>query len=154
MGLRGPAPKPSVIEIAEGCPGKRAVNRREPQPHMIRPKMPKHLDQRARREWRRLAPLLERMRVLTEADGIALSALCADVSIMEQTQESISKSGLLTKNQKTGHIHQNPLLQVLATTTDRVMRGLREFGLTPAARSRLTTYSEASSDPLEAALCG
>ena len=30
MGYRGPTPKPSVIEIAEGRPGKRPINEREP----------------------------------------------------------------------------------------------------------------------------
>ena len=32
MGLRGPAPKPSAIERAEGYPGKRKRNTEEPQP--------------------------------------------------------------------------------------------------------------------------
>ena len=73
MGYRGPTPKPSVIEIAEGCPRKRPVNRREPMPRTVAPKCPAHLDELAQKEWRRLVPILRRMRVLTEADGMALA---------------------------------------------------------------------------------
>lgn len=146
MGLRGPAPKPSSIEQAEGNPGKRAINHREPKPRAGRPKMPKYLDVRARKEWKRLCPVLERMRVLTEADGIALANLCVDCSLLQQAQESLGKTGLLTKTAKTGVIHQNPLLNVVGVTTDRVTRGLREFGLTPASRSRVQATEEAKDD--------
>ena len=38
--------------------------------------MRKHLDRDARREWRRLVPLLMTMRVLSESDGLALASLC------------------------------------------------------------------------------
>lgn len=82
MGYRGPIPKPTVVEIAEGCPGKRAVNRREPQPRVRIPKCPAHLDPRAREEWKRLVPILRRMRVLTEADGMVLANLCQSYSTM------------------------------------------------------------------------
>jgi len=75
VGNRGPAPTPTVIRKAEGNPGKRPFNDREPQPRAIRPKMPKHLDPRAKKEWKRLCPMLERLHVLTEADGIALANL-------------------------------------------------------------------------------
>lgn len=155
MGLRGPAPKPTAIEEMQGRPGKRAVNRREPQPHLGRPKMPSYLDKRARKEWKRLCPILERMRVLTEADSIALANLCVDYSLLQQAQESLAKTGLLTKTPKSGVIHQNPLLNVVAVTTDRVTRGLREFGMTPSSRSRVQAApQDPRMDAMEAALCG
>jgi P27 family predicted phage terminase small subunit len=153
VGDRGPAPTPTVIRKAEGNPGKRPFNEREPQPRAIRPKMPKHLDERAKKTWKRLCPMLERLRVLTEADGIALANLCVDYSILLQAQEALAKAGLLTKTQKTGVIHQSPLLNIMAVTTDRVTRALREFGLTPASRSRVAATAEPSMDDLEAKLC-
>jgi phage terminase small subunit len=57
-----------VIEIAEGRPGRRPINGREPQPRAKTPKCPDYLDVRAKEEWRRLVPILKRMQVLTEAD--------------------------------------------------------------------------------------
>jgi P27 family predicted phage terminase small subunit len=149
----GPPPKPTAIRKAEGNPSRRPFNDREPQPDVVRPPMPRHLDKFARKEWKRLCPMLERMRVLTEVDGTALANLCVDVSILHQAQESLAKTGLLSKTAKTGMIHQSPLLNIIAVTTDRVTRGLREFGLTPASRSRISVSPDSSMDSLEAKLC-
>jgi P27 family predicted phage terminase small subunit len=148
----GPPPKPTVIRKAEGNPGKRPFNDKEPQPNVVRPRMPKHLNELAKKEWRRLCPLLERMRVLTEADGIALANLCFDYSILIQAQESLTKTGLLSKSGRSGMIHQSPLLNVVAVTTDRIARSLREFGLTPASRSRIQMIDESGDDDLMALL--
>jgi P27 family predicted phage terminase small subunit len=146
MGLRGPAPKPSAIEKLEGNPGHRAINTREPMPAPGEPKMPAQLDAAARMEWRRLVPILQRMRVLTEADGLALANLCADVSLLMRAQESLAKTGLFIKNPKTEMVHQNPVLNLIRVTTDRVTRGLREFGLTPASRSKVQAVEETKDD--------
>jgi P27 family predicted phage terminase small subunit len=121
----------------------------------VRPRMPRHLDKIARREWKQLCPMLERMGVLTEADGIALANLCVDYSILQQAQESLAKVGLLSKTEKTGMIHQSPLLNIIAVTTARVMRGLREFGLTPASRTRVTAAESRDwPDAIERILAG
>ena len=69
MGLRGPTPKPTALRLYEGNRGHRPLNDREPVALMGEPEMPKHLDRDARREWRRLVPLLMTMRVLTRATG-------------------------------------------------------------------------------------
>lgn len=92
------------------------------------------------------------MRVLTEADAIALGNLCMDYAMLQQAQTALTKTGLLTKNKKTEMIHQNPLIKVVAQTADRVNRGLREFGLTPASRSRIQTVDDPKQDDLGALL--
>lgn len=133
MGYRGPIAKPSVIEIAEGCPGKRPVNRREPQPGLKAPKCPPHLDETARKEWRRLVPILRRMRVLTEADGIALANLCQTYSTLIQAQEKLTKQGILYKA-PSGYIAQSPLLSIVNQCIDTITKLTREFGLTSTLR--------------------
>lgn len=154
MGLRGRAPKPTVIEIAEGFPGKRGINQREPKPTATRPKMPEQvrLDPIAAREWRRMAPMLERMRVLTEADGAMLGNLCIDYSLLQQAQDGLRKSGMLIKHPETGHIHQNPLVAIVRSQADAVNRTLREFGMSPSSRSRIQTREDNGADTLERAL--
>ena len=155
MSYSGPPPKPTVIRRAEGNPSKRPFNEGEPQPKAVRPRMPKHLDKLAQKEWKRLTPMLESMGVLTEVDGIALANLCVDCSILQQAQESLAKTGLLSKSARSGMIHQSPLLNIIAVTTDRVTRALREFGLTPASRTRIAAGEPwAGMDELERALCG
>jgi len=136
MGYRGPIPKPTAIEIAEGRPGKRPLNPDEPRPRPVTPRCPEHLDERGRKEWRRLTPILHRMKVLTEADGIALGNLCQMYSTMVKAQEKLNKTGILYKS-PSGYIMQSPLLSVVNQCVDTITRLAREFGLTPAARSRI-----------------
>src|SRR5712691_9457498 len=89
MGYRGPIPKPSAIARAEGNPGKRRLNDCEPQPRATTPRCPDHLDAEAKKEWKRLVPVLRRMRVLTEADWMTLANLCQIWSTMVQAQKKL-----------------------------------------------------------------
>lgn len=136
MGLRGPAPKPTAMRIAEGNPSRRPLNSREPQPNRVAPKCPSHLDKEAKREWRRLVPILLRMRVLTEADGYALANLCQAFSTMVRAQKKLNESGLLIRTPN-GFAQQSPLLSVVNTCMQTITQLSREFGLTPASRTRI-----------------
>lgn len=154
MGLRGPAPKPRALKLIEG---KYCENKREPEPAMVMPKCPSHLDKLAKREWKRLAPILMRMRVLTEADGIILGNLCTAYSTMIQAQEAVRQKGLVTKTES-GFIMQNPFLKVANTAMEQVYKYAREFGLSPSSRTRIQMDIETLNTPaagdLERALCG
>ena len=76
MGRRGPPPLPTKLHLVHGNPGKRPLNKREPQPKRIRPRRPRWLTGEGHRHWRELVRLLESMGVLTEADGRALARYC------------------------------------------------------------------------------
>ena len=153
MGLRGPAPKPRVLREAEGNPGRRPLNPFEPQPRVQRPKCPTYLDNAAKQQWRRLVPILERMRILTEADGIALGNLCQQYAMLQQAQAKLQKTGLLLKT-KSGYIQQSPLVGIISAAVDQVNKLCREFGLTPAARTRIQVAPDpdAASNALEEAM--
>ncbi len=97
MGYRGPTPKPSALARAEGNPGKRRLNDSEPQPRATVPRCPDHLDVQAKKEWKRLVPVLRRMRVLTEADWMTLANLCQTWSTMVKAQEKLTEMGILYK---------------------------------------------------------
>ena len=136
MGRRGPAPKPTAIKKAEGNPGKRKLNTEEPQPLPGVPDCPDHLDAVARKEWARLSPILMSMKVLTEADYIALGNLCQAYSTLIDAQKHLNKGGILFKT-PSGYIQQNPLLGIIRAQTNIVNGLLREFGLTPSSRTRI-----------------
>jgi P27 family predicted phage terminase small subunit len=136
MGARGPAPKPTAIKKLMGNPGKRKLNDAEPQPIPGVPTCPDHLDETAKREWNRLIPILQGMRVLTEADYIALGNLCQAYSIMIAAQRQMNKTGILYKTQS-GYIQQSPLLNIISAQSTIVHKLLTEFGLTPASRTRI-----------------
>lgn len=147
MGLRGPTPKPTAIVMLEGNRGKRPLNKREPKPANTAPHCASYLDKEARREWRRLMPILQRMRVLTEADYIALGNLCQCYSTMVKAQEQLSKTGLLFKHKTSSYIQQSPLLSIVNQCVDTITRLCREFGLTPSSRTRIqTAENEKASD--------
>ena len=144
MGLRGPAPKPTSLVILEGNRGRRPINDREPKPLAVRPKCPTYLDEAGQKEWKRLIPILLRMRILTEADGIALANLCQAYSTMTKAQEQLNKAGILYKT-KSGYIQQSPLLGIVNSQIEIINRLCREFGLTPSARSRILTQQDDTS---------
>jgi P27 family predicted phage terminase small subunit len=135
MGTRGPAPMPTVLRAYEGNPSRRPFNHSEPRPRPKTPKCPDHLDEEAKKQWRKLVPILKSMRVLTEADGIQLSNLCVIFSTLVKAQTKLNGSGLIYK---TGDLFRtNPLLRVINDCVDRINILCREFGLTPASRTRI-----------------
>ena len=100
MGLRGPAPKPSAIERAEGYPGKRKRNTEEPQPTEltvaeVKRRCPKHLKGEERKWWRYYGELLTPLRVITETDLVAMEALARTTTERVAQEEQLCKSGPL-----------------------------------------------------------
>jgi P27 family predicted phage terminase small subunit len=148
MGLRGPAPKPTALRVLEGNPSKRPLNAAEPKPDRVAPRCPRHLDKEARREWNRIVPILLRMGVLTEADEYALANLCQAYSTLIKAQQKLSEVGLLLKT-PSGYVQQNPLLSIVNSCTETITKLSREFGLTPASRTRLQATPEAKADSTE-----
>jgi P27 family predicted phage terminase small subunit len=145
MGSRGPAPQPTALKVIRGNPGKRALNHREPQPRDAAPHCPDYLDEVARKEWRRLLKILRFMRVLTEADYMALASLCQAFSTMSKAQKQLTQTGILFKT-PSGYVQQSPLFSMVNQSAELVTKLCREFGLTPSARSRVTTIGQNQSD--------
>jgi P27 family predicted phage terminase small subunit len=105
------------------------------------PACPDHLDTDAKREWKRLVKLLLRLRILTDADGMVLANLCQAWSTLVKAQVKMNETGLLLKT-PSGYVQQSPLLGIVNSCTDTVMKLSREFGLTPSSRGRLQVEPE------------
>ena len=69
--MAGRKPKPTAIKKLEGNPGKRKLNTKEPIPAKGMPECPQWLLAEAKKEWERLADLMNQMGVLTEVDMAA-----------------------------------------------------------------------------------
>lgn len=145
MGRRGPPPTPTAIKLLRGNPGKRKLSSNEPKPIITLPHCPSYLDEDARTEWGRLAPILVRMKVLTEADYIALASLCQTYSTMVKAQEQLNKSGILFKT-PSGYVQQSPLIGIVNSCTEKIVTLCREFGLTPSARARVQTNQQEAAE--------
>jgi P27 family predicted phage terminase small subunit len=132
---------------------KRPLNPLEPRPRLIEPPYPSQLDAEGHRMWRKLVPILLRMRVLTVADGIALGNLCDSCSTMVQAQSKLRETGLLLKT-SSGYVQQHPLISIVSSSMETVNKPAKEFGLTPAALTRICAEPpEQEMDEIERLLC-
>src|SRR5262245_51068611 len=107
MGARGPAAKPTALKVLQGNPGHEALNTREPKPAPIAPKCPSWLDADAKREWKRVAPELEKLGLLTQVDMVALAGYCQSYSTWKLCQQKLATKGLTFTTDK-GYICQRP----------------------------------------------
>lgn len=118
-----------------------AREKKEPKPDPGIPECPAKLDAEGRRAWASLAPLLVRMQCLTEADGVALAILCELWSRYVEVTLDLHKHGptyrITDKKRGTTMVKRNPASTIQLELAQQLRRALGEFGLTPAARSRV-----------------
>lgn len=145
---RGRKPKPTELKKLLGNPGKRPLNKHEPQPKPTKPRPPRHLDATAKTEWKRMAPELHRMGLLTAIDRAAFAAYCAAYSRWAQAETALAKSfrkgemPYVVTTEK-GNIVQHPLVGVANKAAELMYRFLTEFGLSPSSRSRVSVPNSA-----------
>jgi len=120
-----------------------------PEPESNAPAPPKWLTGAALEEWKRIVPLLLAENSLTHWDRAALVTYCEEWKLyVTCTQKLRMVRGLVvagSRKQKTEH----PLLRIREKCFRRLMQVCAEFGMTPAARSRLNVKPESLDDPLQ-----
>jgi len=137
-----------------GNPRKESLNKREPQPIVPSqvPEAPAFLNGYAREEWHRVAEELLRLRLLTVVDLQPLAAYCQAYGRWRTAEEALARmatmdpmtSGLMLK--KGGNPVYNPLVAVAEKAAGAMVRYAAEFGLTPAARSRVQSTDTTAAD--------
>ena len=152
--MPSPRPKPTALKLILGNAGKRKVNKAEPKPKREIPSCPAHMSDAGKVAWGRLSVLLDRMGVLTEADGAAFERLCDCYSDVLICRESLIADGWTyktTDNAGNTLIKGNPAASQLRAADAQFKSYLVEFGLTPAARSKVhaTPSEEIKHDPLQ-----
>ena len=145
MATRGRKPKPTALKILEGNPGKRPINENEPIPPKGTVKCPTWLEPEAKKEWKRLAPSLEAMGVLTQADLTAFAGYCQAYARWKEAEEFLTKHGSLVKTPN-GYWQQVPQVSIAQSNLKIMMNIAAQFGLTPSARSRIIACSENRAD--------
>lgn len=142
MATRGRKPKPTALKVLEGNPGKRKLNKHEPVPPKGPIKCPSWLEPEAKKEWKRLAPSLEVMGVLTTADLSAFAGYCQAYARWKEAEEFISKHGSIFKT-PSGYVQQVPQVSIALQNLKLMQSFCSDFGLTPATRSRITAATDA-----------
>lgn len=143
--MSGPPPKPtSMLKLT----GSWRANKRqgEPTPELLAPAMPIWLDVEGKKAWKKLAPILTRMRVLTEADGFALAVLCEAWSRYRRATDMLAQYGdvypVKNADGTLKMLRRSPYSSMQMELALNVRRMLAEFGLTPAARGRMIALPE------------
>ena len=124
--MRGRKPKPTVLKLVTGNPGRRPLNKLEPRPApgVVKPRF---LKGRAAKIWAQHAPELERLGVLTSVDGQMFATWCVLAAEFERDPRIMTAS----------RISQ---MRALASS----------FGLDASSRARMNVKaSDVDQDPAE-----
>ena len=153
-GTRGPLPKPAALKALEGNPGKRALNLSDGvNPRVEIPSAPKHLGIEARKEWKRITPLLEELGLVSGLDRAALALYCQAVGRLAELETAFNGQVARLVAEKidyseavyqashavtpSGYAQQSVIVQLIKSHREQVNRYLMHFGLSPAARARV-----------------
>lgn len=138
--------KPTSLHVLEGNPSKiKDLGKNEPKPKPVAPKPPTWLDKEAKKEWKRLAPMIERLGLLTEADQIAFANLCQEYSNSIKWQNVIKEQGATyehtnVKGEK--NITTRPEAILLHKSRQLIKAYCAEFGLTPSSRGKIQVLGQ------------
>ena len=158
--------QPTALKVLRGNPGKRALNRQEPQPKRGRPTCPEFLTAEAKHEWGRIIVELDELGILTLVDRGALAAYCQAWARYREAEITISKEGStfpvreilrLSSGEEeivTLNIKPHPAVAISQKERQSMKQYLIEFGLTPASRTRIKTPEKPAADDFESMFGG
>jgi P27 family predicted phage terminase small subunit len=165
MGERGPKPRPNNVHHLLGNPSKKPLNQLldSVSPDVEIPGCPAHLMPEARKEWKRIAPELEKLRLIAKIDRAALALYCqawarwlwaekmlrraqdaAAVKMAEAEAKGEVYSGpdgyvVATPN---GHLGYSPHWVIANKAMEQIDKFLASFGMSPSSRSRVTPSAQ------------
>lgn len=143
---RGRKPKPTLLKLLEGNPGKRELNLNEPICELPARK-PAFVaaDKIASLEWDKLIRAMP-PGLYTALDVAILATHVLAMSMLQKSQEAINRHGLTlvveNVDEETGGVtllkHEaNPAVRVWKTAAETLIKTSDRLGLHPGARSRL-----------------
>ena len=149
MGKRGPQKTPTKIKIARGT--NRTDYSNEPQPPRTQAvKIPKHLGKVAAAKWRQLLPLLDGIRLMTDADIEALARYCDTYEWWLATRAKLKAEGdtypILNDGGEVKYIAQRPEVSIAHKLSTQLRQLEQDFGLNPSARASLKVEPEKPHD--------
>lgn len=147
-----PGKRPALAVVREGNPSKRPVEMGVILPPAelaepdwqetfptVRDKTQQALNRRAReiarREWRRVVPVLKHTAGLAEVDATLLSDYCVCVARIDQCERDLSTRGLQVEGERGWQ--KNGATTIVSQYRAQLKVYIRELGLSPSARTGL-----------------
>lgn len=147
--MRGRKPKPTAQKRLEGNPGKRPLNASEPQFELGIPEPPAYLSQKAREEWARVTPELNKSGVLAKIHQAALAAYCQWYAVFVQAAEKVEAGESPVQVTQTGYESPSAWLSVMKQASEQMRKYQTEFGMTPSSQTRLKAMPPPPKDPFD-----
>lgn len=139
-------PKPTALKLIEGNKGKRSINKAEPDPEYLNDlSAPEFLSKSAAIVWDEIVPHLRNARMLTQIDVPMLAMGCTAIAqyraAARKADDNLVKSKMIAGEDgepvETGE-HVNPWLIVQSMSFKQAMAVFQQFGMSPAARTRIS----------------
>jgi P27 family predicted phage terminase small subunit len=136
MGRRGPVAKSPELKMVQGNPGKRPI-KKSVTPEAGKVEIPDWLNEDARAEWKRLAPEMERLKLLTPLDAHAFAMYCDSYARWASCEKFLNENGLFYVS-AAGKLLERPQVRIAQGYGQAARAFGSEFGLTPNSRARFT----------------
>lgn len=132
--------KPTHLKLVEGNKGKRAINKSEPDPDYLNDlRPPSYLPEFAVSVWNDLAPKLRKAKLLTELDVESVVQLCISIAQYRHATQKLNLD-FIRYGEKGQSLNQLMVAQSMAFKQANAI--MQQFGMTPAARSRVVVNSQ------------
>ena len=134
--MPGPLRKHNDLKVLEGSKGARKRPGEVFTPEAKAPICPNWLDKDAKREWKRIVPLLNEHGMLAKCDRTALAVYCQAYAEFKHATQMLKAEGRVVKS-STGYEQQHPYVVIQNKAIQVIKTFALEFGLTPGARGRI-----------------
>lgn len=173
MGARGPQPVSNNVHHIRGNASHKSAAQlagESLQPEISIPGCPSHLLKEAKKEWKRITPILEQYGLISKLDRAALAAYCQSWALLVYVEERI-RSNMESAEKKrlecerkgeeykggdglvevtsNGNTIYSPYWVMRNRAHYAIERALINFGLSPAARGRVTPSTRLQKDLFE-----
>jgi P27 family predicted phage terminase small subunit len=144
-------PKPTALKLVAGNPGKRALNKQEPDPAYLQDLTPPTwLSAAAKIVWSEMAPMAAANRLLTEVDVQAFAMGCVAIAEYRRASLRVEADGSVKAKNATdeeGNVvqvgeHLNPWAGAQSMYFKQAMQLFDKFGMTPQARTRIAVQPQ------------
>lgn len=137
-----------ILELRGGSAHSHRPERKDPDLPMKVPSCPPHLDNEAKKEWKRVIRIFKGINLITELDRGILAAYCEAYSRWAKAISKVNEMGMVYAEGrvvdekgnviKAGVPKANPYIKIAREAYDQMVKTGTLFGMSPSARASLS----------------